>query len=602
MAGLPGEGSAFGRYDIGRRIGRGGMGVVYEATHRDLMRPVALKLLSMDLLDDEALRNRFIREAQALAAVDSDHIVPVFDAGEHEGWLYIATKLFLDGDLGAWIGEHGALSQREALSVLVQVADGLADAHRAGFLHRDIKPSNILLQKRVDGLRAVICDFGIAFAEGNEHTKTVGVIGTLGYMAPERHEGRPATIASDIYSLGCVLYACLTGRAPWNGTDVKVAMGHLYEPVPQLVEGPARLNEILARALAKDPAERFSSAAELKAALIALDDVDDRTVVTAFTPEALSAAEVAHEPVVADTLLPPVVTPVPEPDPEPDPEPMPGPPVLAETVLKPVLGEGAAAEVSPPVRDAGPPVEPIKRRRGWRMWGVAAAAVAAVAALAVVPFVIDGDGSPGDVAADTPSPNPTTSAARRTPTLEEPDAPTARAKSGDLSVDFTFSVPTTSRVYFEYVTIRGSATSWQRAYGGDASVRTAQGGKRACVYVRAIAFSSSLTNAGPTKKACGTSRAKTLTLKLSGACSPAEAECTEVTLRATGLRRNSRFSPVLLSDGQVAPKCTFPSGREAVCFSGKADASGTLVEKVNWRFPALLSVQAVGLKAEVRVP
>ena len=285
MAGLPGEGATFGRYDVGRRIGRGGMGVVYEATHRDLQRRVALKLLSMDLLDNEALRKRFIREAQALAAVDSPMIVPVFDAGEHEGWLYIATKLFPDGDLGDWIQAHGALTREESISVLAQVAEGLADAHEAGFLHRDIKPSNILLQRRPDGLRAVICDFGIAFAAGSEHTKTVGVIGTLGYMAPERHEGHPATVASDIYGLGCVLYACLMGQAPWVGTDVKVAMGHLYDPVPQLPEGPDALNRLLARALAKDPDSRFRSAGEFRAALLGLDDVDDSTVVVDFVPE-----------------------------------------------------------------------------------------------------------------------------------------------------------------------------------------------------------------------------------------------------------------------------------------------------------------------------
>ena len=403
MAGLPGAGQTFGRYDLTRRIGRGGMGVVYEATHRDLQRPVALKLLSMDLLDNEALRNRFIREAQALAAVDSPMIVPVFDAGEHDGWLYIATKLFPDGDLSDWIHEHGALSQDEAVSVLVQVAEGLADAHEAGFLHRDIKPSNVLLQRRADGLRAVICDFGIAFAEGSEHTKTVGVIGTLGYMAPERHEGLPATAASDVYSLGCVLYACLQGRAPWVGTDVKVAMGHLYNPVPQIPEGGDAINDVLLRALAKNPDDRYQTAAEFRAALLRLGEPEESTVIV----------DLAHE----ENLAPVVPTDL--------------------TYLLPASRSGSTPTGAPRVDvhaahgrdDRSDPPRPARDRdvvtvdtvipktdtvspvasdvppTPWthrpRTWWVAGAAAVLVGALALIAVLNGGDGEPTSTAPDT---------------------------------------------------------------------------------------------------------------------------------------------------------------------------------------------------------
>jgi serine/threonine-protein kinase len=222
----PVPGDQFGRYDVTRRIGRGGMGVVYAAVHRDLERDVALKLLSPDLADSEDYRNRFIREARVLARLDSPHIVRVHDAGEQDGWLFIATELLPDGDLHDLLNSTGPLPAELAIDLVSQVADGLAAAHDAGVLHRDIKPSNVLVRVRPDGSRqAVVCDFGISAVVGADHTKTAGVIGTLGYMAPERHEGQPASVASDVYALGCLLYALVAGQAPYVGTDVKVAMG-----------------------------------------------------------------------------------------------------------------------------------------------------------------------------------------------------------------------------------------------------------------------------------------------------------------------------------------------------------------------------------------
>ncbi|RYC11430.1 serine/threonine-protein kinase [Nocardioides zhouii] len=416
MAGLPGEGATFGRYDLKRRIGRGGMGVVYEATHRDLQRSVALKLLSMDLLDNEALRNRFIREAQALAAVDSPMIVPVFDAGEHEGWLYIATKLYPDGDLGDWIHEHGALSQEESISVLAQVAEGLADAHEAGFLHRDIKPSNVLLQQRPGGLRAVICDFGIAFAEGSEHTKTVGVIGTLGYMAPERHEGLPATAASDVYSLGCVLYACLQGRAPWVGTDVKVAMGHLYNPVPQIPEGADALNRVLARALAKSPDDRYQTAGEFRAALLRVDEPEESTVIVDFAPGGsaedlvvvppdltylLPASSSGNGPTVDDTFVPRIeaAAAAPEPiDPPSPPRPDGDRHVVAEDTVVPLAGAVPVAPTESSPASWRDRLAGLDRRRTW--W-VAGAAAVLVGALALIPVLNGSDEAPASTGPDT---------------------------------------------------------------------------------------------------------------------------------------------------------------------------------------------------------
>lgn len=161
------------------------MGVVFAAVHRDLDRPVALKLLTPDLSDDQSYRNRFLREARILARLESPYVVRVYDAGEQDGWLFIATQLIDGGDLKELIDAQGPLPVDEAVKLVVQVAEGLAVAHENGILHRDIKPSNVLLRRLSDGSRqAVLCDLGIATATDVESTQTVGVIGTPTYMAP----------------------------------------------------------------------------------------------------------------------------------------------------------------------------------------------------------------------------------------------------------------------------------------------------------------------------------------------------------------------------------------------------------------------------------
>ncbi|GAA4820012.1 protein kinase [Nocardioides caeni] len=262
---VPQSGQSFGRYDVGRQLGRGGMGIVFEATHRDLERAVALKVLAPELAEDPSYRNRFLREARILARLDSPHVVRVFDAGEHDGSLFLATELLPDGDLAELIERQGALSPTRAADLVRQVASGLYDAHRAGILHRDIKPSNVLLKRLPDGtLRALLCDFGIAaVSDGRDLTATQGVIGTPPYMAPERHDGAEATIASDIYALGCVLWSTVTGHAPYEGSAAQILLGHLQKPIPQLLGATAeevQFNQTLRMAMAKDPAARFRSA------------------------------------------------------------------------------------------------------------------------------------------------------------------------------------------------------------------------------------------------------------------------------------------------------------------------------------------------------
>ena len=258
-----------GPYRIVRRLGFGGMGVVFEAHDDALRRPVALKVISPHLADDESFRARFVREAQAQASVRSPHVVSVYSHGEAEGRLYIATELVDAGDLGRLILEHGAPPLATALDILSQVSSGLADAHAAGLVHRDIKPANVLLRHRDDGVQAYLADFGIARQVGVDPavTQVGGTIGTPAYMAPELHTGGRAGIESDIYSLGCLLWAALSGGAPYvGGSDYEVVHAHQEEPVPQLRSGtPAAdaINQVLLRSLAKRPTERYVGAAAM---------------------------------------------------------------------------------------------------------------------------------------------------------------------------------------------------------------------------------------------------------------------------------------------------------------------------------------------------
>jgi len=290
-AGYPAEGESIGPYRIVRRIGGGGMGVVFEADDESLNRKVALKVISPHLAENDDFRARFTREAQAQASLDSAHVVHVYAHGVDDGCLYIAAQLVPDGDLGQMLQSYGAPPTRVALDVMAQVADGLADAHAVGLIHRDIKPANVLLRRRENAVQAYLSDFGIARQVDAEHTRTgTSTIGTPSYMAPELHTGGRAGVESDVYSLGCLLWATLTGRAPYTGTsEYQIVNAHLEQPVPQLTEdGPlaTAVNRILRTSMAKDPAERYHASADLRDDLRrALSLPDAATPVAPAEPE-----------------------------------------------------------------------------------------------------------------------------------------------------------------------------------------------------------------------------------------------------------------------------------------------------------------------------
>ncbi|MCH1865098.1 serine/threonine-protein kinase [Nocardioides sp. CFH 31398] len=287
------------RYRLTGELGRGGMGVVYRATDTVLHREVALKVMGGVSAGDDTFRARFAREAATLARLDSPHVVVIHDHGEHRteadaahdqpGSPYLVTQLVAGGDLGSYLARHGPLPPVHAVALLAQVASALRDAHRAGVVHRDVKPANVLLRDpdavRTDDLHVYLCDFGIAQTavpagaaddrDGLHPLTTTGVVaGTWKYLAPERARGAPATPASDVYAAGCLLWACLTGSAPYGGdSDLEVAMAHQQAPVPQLGwddDLGRALDHVLRRCLAKDPADRYPDAASLRADLLAL--------------------------------------------------------------------------------------------------------------------------------------------------------------------------------------------------------------------------------------------------------------------------------------------------------------------------------------------
>lgn len=270
MAGFPEVGTNFGGYRIESILGHGGMGIVFRAHQLRLDRPVALKVLSPTLALDGEFRARFEREASVLAALDSPHIIAVFDHGEHDGCLYLATQLVPGGDLAQHLASNGPLAPMDALDLAEQLAGALAVAHDAGVIHRDVKPHNVLLRHDAGGLHSYLCDFGIARRAGDEMTRTGAMLGTYSYLAPERYDGAEATAASDVYALGCMLVAMATGHAPYRGTDLRVMQQHQTAPIPQLdpTTPEARaFNAVVLSAMAKQPPDRPDTAEALRSEL-----------------------------------------------------------------------------------------------------------------------------------------------------------------------------------------------------------------------------------------------------------------------------------------------------------------------------------------------
>ncbi len=257
------------RYQITERIGIGGMAEVYRAQDNVLGRLVAVKVMLPQYAADPNFTQRFKQEAAAAANLQSPYIVNVYDWGQDDGTYYIVMEFVRGTDLKTAIIERGAINQRKVAEIGSQVCQALSVAHGLDIIHRDIKPQNIMVQP--DG-NVKVMDFGIARAKNSVMTQTSSVLGTAHYISPEQAQGKELTAASDIYSLGIVLYEAGHGQLPFDGPDaVSVAMKQVNDlPVPPREINPdidPALEAIIMRAMAKNPAERFATAKDMRLAL-----------------------------------------------------------------------------------------------------------------------------------------------------------------------------------------------------------------------------------------------------------------------------------------------------------------------------------------------
>src|SRR5580765_4864594 len=267
----PGVGETFGGYTIESLLGRGGMGAVYLATHERLARKVALKLISPELAYDEDFRARFLRESQLAASLEHPNVIPIYDADEIDGVLFLAMR-YVDGpSLQALLRTRGKLPPEETLYVTEQIGGALDAAHAAGLVHRDVKPANILISE--PGKHAYLCDFGLARHTSSQGMTRTGIfLGSSDYCAPEQIQGTPVDGRADVYSLGCVVFHCLIGQPPYRReTEFAVLNAHINDPPPAVStlrpDLPKGIDGVIVTAMAKHRDVRFATAGELAGAL-----------------------------------------------------------------------------------------------------------------------------------------------------------------------------------------------------------------------------------------------------------------------------------------------------------------------------------------------
>jgi serine/threonine protein kinase len=303
---LPDGFAAIGRladYHLEERIGAGGMAVVFRARDERLQRHVALKVLAPALAGDDAFRQRFIRESQAAAAVDDPHIIPVFEAGEAEGVLFLAMRYVPGGDVRTLVRRTGPLSPMHALSVISPVASALDAAHSAGLVHRDVKLANILLDAhpgRPD--HVYLSDFGLSkmVMSSLGPTQAGQFLGTPGYSAPEQLEGKPVDGRADQYSLACAAFELLCGQTPFPRDQLAaVIYAHIMNPPPALTSRrpdlPPAVDDVLSKALAKAPSDRYASCRAFADALRNALDLAPYNSESGVSPQAVdTSAESAN--------------------------------------------------------------------------------------------------------------------------------------------------------------------------------------------------------------------------------------------------------------------------------------------------------------------
>ena len=273
------RGTVFAGCRVEEVIGHGDMGVVYRAEELALQRPVALKVIRTELWPDPRFHERFRRESRLAASIDHPNVVPILDAGDEDGVLYIMMRFVEGTDLDALIAEQGRLEPRRAARIVNQVGAALDAAHARGLVHRDIKPANVLLARRD---HVYLTDFGLAKRTDDSSaglTRTGTIVARAEYVAPEQILEDRVDALTDVYALCCLLFESLTGEQPFAGSAEGPAMlAHVNEPPPSPLERvpslPPRFDDVVQRAMAKQPGERFPSAGDLgKAALVAAGDL-----------------------------------------------------------------------------------------------------------------------------------------------------------------------------------------------------------------------------------------------------------------------------------------------------------------------------------------
>ncbi|WP_442760856.1 Stk1 family PASTA domain-containing Ser/Thr kinase [Paucilactobacillus nenjiangensis] len=251
-----------GRYEIIRSLGEGGMANVYLAHDLILDRDVSVKLLRLDLRDDEKTKKRFQREALAATQLSNDHIVGVYDVGEEQGLQYMVMEYVEGTDLEAYIKKNFPIPYQQVIDIMAQILEAVEDAHEHNIIHRDLKPQNVLIDNHQ---QIKITDFGIAVVAENSMTQTNTIMGSVHYLSPEQARGGITTNKSDIYSLGIMLYEMLTGKVPFEGeTAVSIALKHYQEETPSVREFdpriPQALENVVLKATSKAPSDRYQTA------------------------------------------------------------------------------------------------------------------------------------------------------------------------------------------------------------------------------------------------------------------------------------------------------------------------------------------------------
>jgi hypothetical protein len=286
----PGE--EFAGYRIERRLGRGGMGILYLAIEPGLDRRVALKLIAPEAATEEVFARRFAEESRIAAAIEHPNVVPIYAAGEEAGVPFIAMRFVSGSDLGRRIAHEGGLAPGRAADLIAQIGNGLDAIHAAGLVHRDVKPANVLVSGEEGAEHAYITDFGVArnVATQSGLTQTGRFVGTLDYVAPEQISGGEVDARADVYALGCLLFKLLTGEVPFPREGEAARLyAHLNDPPPApslyAPEVPMALDDVAIRAMSKEPGDRYPSAGDLgRAAQAALSGtavtVPERTVAT----------------------------------------------------------------------------------------------------------------------------------------------------------------------------------------------------------------------------------------------------------------------------------------------------------------------------------